>query len=123
MQRPVGWPAGRGFCCLSVRPWRLPPSTQWGARSACPLAWKAATQMAATKAAAQTGAPEAATQAVAPEAAMWAVASVTGTRAAARGAVTRMEAARWSRTLSVRELVTPQALAVTPPLMLYTGSN
>ena len=38
--------------------------------------------MAATKAAAQTGAPKAA---------MWVVASVTGTQAAARGAVTRVE--------------------------------
>ena len=81
MQRPVGWPAGRGFHfgCLSVRPWRLPPSTRWGVRSACPPAQRAVTQMAATKAAAQIGAPEAATQAAAPETAMWAVASVTVT--------------------------------------------
>ena len=71
--------------------------------------------MVATKAAAQTGAPEAATQAAAPEAAMWVVASVAGTRAAARGAATRVEAARQSRTLSVRELVTPRVLAVAPP--------
>ena len=49
---------------------------------------------------------------------MWAVASVTGTRAAAWGAATRVEAARRSRTLSVRELVTPRALVVTPPPML-----
>ena len=73
--------------------------------------------MAATKAAAQTGAPEAATQAAAPEAAMWAVASVTGTREAARGVATRVEAARRSRILGVRELVIPRALSVTPPLM------
>ena len=86
-------------------------------RSACPPAQRAVTQMAATKAAAQTGAPEAAMQAVAPEAVIWAVASVTGTRAAARGAATRVEAARRSRTLGVRELVTPQALAITPLLM------
>ena len=58
MQQPVGWPAGRGFRCLSVRPWRLPPSTRWGARSACPQARRAAMQMAATKAVAQTGADE-----------------------------------------------------------------
>ena len=99
MQRPVGRPAGRGFGCLSVWPWRLPPSTRWGVRSACPPARRAATQMVATKAAAQTGALEAAMQAAVPEAAMWAVASVTGTRAAARGAATRVEAARRSRTL------------------------
>ena len=43
---------------------------------------------------------EAATQAAAPEAVMWAVASVTGTRAAARGAATRVEAAWRSRILS-----------------------
>ena len=42
---------------------------------------------------------------------MWAVASVTGTR----GAATRVEAARRSRTQSVRKLVTPRALAVAPP--------
>ena len=48
--------------CLSVRPWQFPPSTWWGARSACPPARRAATQMAATKAAVQTtGAPEVAT--------------------------------------------------------------
>ena len=41
----------------------------------------------------------AAMQAAAPEAAMWAVMSVTGTRAAARGAATRVEVARRSRTL------------------------
>ena len=52
----------------------------------------------------------AAMQAAAPEAAMWAVMSVTGTR----GAATRVEVARRSRTLGVRELVTPRALAVTP---------
>ena len=50
---------------------------------------------------------------------MWAIASVTGTRAAAwgaaRGAATRVEAARRSRTLSVLELVTPRALTVVPP--------
>ena len=74
-------------------------------------------QMAATKAAAQTRAPEAATQAAAPEAAMWAVALVAGTRAAAPEAVTCVEAASRSRTLGVRELVTPRALAVTPLLM------
>ena len=91
--------------------------------AAFPPARRAAMQMAAIKAAAQTGAPEAATQEAAPEAAMWVVASVTGTRAAARGAATRVEAARRSRILSVRELVTPRALAVTPPLMLYMGSN
>ena len=111
MQRPVGWPAGRGFGCLSVWPWRLPQSTRCGARRACLPARRAVTQMA-SKAAAQTGAPEAA-----PEAAMWAVASVTGMRAAARGAATHVEAARRSRTLGVRELVTPRALAVTPLLM------
>ena len=54
--------------------------------------------MAATKAAAQMGVPDAATQAAALEAAMWAVASVTGTRDAALGAMTRVEAARRSRT-------------------------
>ena len=86
VQWPVGWPAGRGFGCLPVRPWRLPPSTWWGARSACLPAQRAATQMAATKAAAEMEAPEAATQAAAPEAAMWVVASVTGMRAAAQGA-------------------------------------
>ena len=110
MQRPVGWPAGRGFGCLSVCPWRLLPSTRWGARSACPPARRAATQMAATKAAAQT-------QAAAPEAAMWAVASVTGMREAAQGVATCMGTARQLRTLTVWELVTPQVLAVTPPLM------
>ena len=73
--------------------------------------------MAATKAAAQTEAPGAATQAAAPETAMWAVASVTETRAAAWGTATRVEAARRSSTLGVRELVTPRALAVTPLLM------
>ena len=117
MQRPVGRPAGRGFDCLSVWLWRFQPSARWGARSACPPARRAATQMAATKATAQTGAAEAATQAAAPEAAMWAVASVTGTRAAARGAATRVEAARRSRTLGVPELVTPRVLVVTPLLM------
>ena len=55
MQRPVGRPAGRGFGCLSVWLWRLPPSARWGVRSACPPARRAATQMAATKAAAQNG--------------------------------------------------------------------
>ena len=58
MQWPVRRPAGRGFGCLSVWLWRLPPSARWGARSACLPARRAATQMAATKAAAQTGAPE-----------------------------------------------------------------
>ena len=53
MQRPVGWPAGRGFRC-----WSVPPSTWWGARSACPPARRAATQMAATKVTGQTGAPD-----------------------------------------------------------------
>ena len=55
MQRPVGWPAGRGFHfgCLSVWPWRLLPSTRWGVRSACPPARRAAMQMEASKAAAQ----------------------------------------------------------------------
>ena len=48
---------------------------------------------------------------------MWVVASVTGTRAAAQGVVMRVEAARRSRTLGVRELVTPRALAVMPLLM------
>ena len=62
---------------------------------------------AATKAAAQKGALDAAMQAAVLEAAMWAVASVTGTQTAARGAVPRVEAVRRSRTLSVRELVTP----------------
>ena len=89
MQRLVGWLAGRGFGCLTLWPWRLPASARWGARSVCPPAWRAATQMAATKAA------------------MWAVASVTGTRAAARGAATHVEAVRRSRTPGVRELVTP----------------
>ena len=74
-------------------------------RSACPPAQRAATQMAVTKAATQTGAPEAATQVAAPMAAMWAVALVTGTRAVARGAAMRVEPARQSRTLGVRELV------------------
>ena len=84
MQRPVGRPARRGFRCLSVWPWRLLPSARWGAKSACPPAWRAATQMAATKAAAHTGAAEAVMQAAAPEAAIWAVASV-GDRDASSG--------------------------------------
>ena len=117
MQRPVGRPAGRRFGCLAVWPWWLPASARCGARSACSPARRAATQMAATKAATQTGALVAATQAAAPEAATWAVASATGTRAAARGAAIRVEAARRSRILGVRELVTARALAVTPLLM------
>ena len=76
----------------------------------CPPAQRAAMQMAATKAVAQTGALGTATQAAAPEAAVWVVASVTGTQAAARGAAMRVEAARQSRNLGVRELVTSQAL-------------
>ena len=83
----------------------------------CPPAWRDATQMVATKAASQMGVPEAATQAEAPEAAIWAVVSVTGTRAAARGAAMRVEAARRLRTLCVRELMILQALAVTPLLL------
>ena len=55
------------------------------------------------KAVAQPGAPEAVTQAVAPEAPTWAEASATGTRAVARGAATRVEPARWSKILDVRE--------------------
>ena len=51
------------------------------------------------------------------EAAMWVVASTTRMQAAARGAATRVEAARRSRTLGVRELVTARALVVTPLLM------
>ena len=72
------------------------------------------TQMVATKAAAQTGTPEAEMQAAALEAAMWVVASATGTQAAARGATTRVEAVRQSKTLGVREVVMARALAVTP---------
>ena len=117
MQRTVGWPAGQGFGCLSVWPWQLPPRARWGARSVCPPARRDATQMAATKAAAQMGVPEAATQAEAPEAAIWAVVSLTGTRAVARGAAMRVEAARRLRTLCVRELMILQALAVTPLLL------
>ena len=60
-----GRPAGRGFGCLSVWLWRLPPSARWGARNACSPARRAVTQMAATKATAQMGAPEDATQAAA----------------------------------------------------------
>ena len=78
MQQSVGQPAGRGFGCLSVWPWRLWSSARWEARSACPPARRAATQMAATKASAQMEAPEAAMRAVSP------------TRAAA----TRVEATR-----------------------------
>ena len=59
--------------------------------------------MAAAKAAAQTGG----TGGCDAGGGTGAVASVTVTRAAARGAATRVEAARRSRTLSVRELVTP----------------
>ena len=70
MQRSVGRPAGREFCCLAVWPWQLLASARWGTRNACPLTWRVATQMAATKAAVQTGTPEAAMQAAAPEAAM-----------------------------------------------------
>ena len=83
MQQPVVQPAGRGFGCLSVWLWRLRSSARWEARSACPSARRAATQMAATKASAQMGAPEAA---------MWAV-SLT------QAAAMRVEAAKRSRTL------------------------
>ena len=108
MQRPLGRPAGRGFGCSAVWPWRLPASARWGARSACPPVQRVVTQMAGTKAAEQTGALEAAKQAAALEATMWVVASATGTRATARGETTR--------TLGVRELVTARALAVMPLL-------
>ena len=94
MQRPVGRPAGRGFGCLAVWTWRPPASAWWGVRSVRPSARRAVTQMAATNATAQTGAPEAATQAVAPLATEM------------RATVTRVEAARPSRILGVRELVT-----------------
>ena len=67
----------------------------------CMPACEAVAQMAATELAAQTWTPEAATRAAAPVAAMWAVASATGTRAAARGVATCVEAARWLRTLGV----------------------
>ena len=70
----------------------------------------AATEAAATKAVAQAAEPEA----TAPEAAMWAVVSATGTRAAARGVVTRVEAARWLKTLRGRGLVPARALVVAP---------
>ena len=103
MQRPVGRPARRGFGGLSVWQWQLPPSARWGARSVYPPAQRAAAQMGANKAAKQVAAPKAV---------MWVVVSVTGTRAA-----TCVEAARRSRTLGVRELVTPRALAVTALLM------
>ena len=85
----------------------------------CLPARRVATQMEATKAAVQMGATEAVTQAAIPEAATWAAASATGTRAVARGAAMHVEAARWSRSLGVRELVTARALAVMPLLMNY----
>ena len=57
-------------------------------------------QMAATRSAARTEVPDrGGCDAGAPKAVMWAVALVTGTRAAARGAAARVEAARRSRTL------------------------
>ena len=61
---------GESFVVWQLWPWQLLASTRWGARNACPLTWRVATQMAATKAAVQTGTPEAAMQAAAPEAAM-----------------------------------------------------
>ena len=117
MQWPVRRPAGRGFGCLSVWLWRLPPSARWGARSACLPARRAATQMAATKAAAQTGAPETADAGsgtggsdVDDGVGDWDASSGTGSSNTC-GAVRRL------RTLGVRELVTPRALVVTPLLM------
>ena len=112
MQRPVGRPAGQGFHYLEVWPWCLLASTPWGARSACPPARRVVTQMTATKTTEQIGAQEAVMQAAAPE-----VASATGTQAVAQGVAMHVEAARQSRTLSVRELVMARAVEVTPLLM------
>ena len=91
MQWSVKRPTRQGFGCLGVLLWRLPPSTQWEVRSACPPAQRAAMQMVATKAAAQMG-PQSmrgCEQAATPEAAMWAAVAVTGTRAAVWGAAKR----------------------------------